>query len=99
MVVMCYVIVFQRRPRSLGKTRNRRHAGTSRRAGRPRCCSVEGGGARGAVCGIDLTDEQRAKAERLRDRDVFRNVTYLKGYIEAVPLPDASADLVSFYDR
>jgi ubiquinone/menaquinone biosynthesis C-methylase UbiE len=51
-------------------------------------------GARGKVIGIDMTDEQRAKAERLRDRDGFRNVTYLKGYIETVPLPDASADVV-----
>ena len=51
-------------------------------------------GVRGKVIGIDMTDEQRAKAERLRDRDGFRNVTYLKGYIEAVPLPDASADVV-----
>ena len=51
-------------------------------------------GSRGKVIGIDMTDEQRAKAERLRDRDGFRNVTYLKGYIEAVPLPDASADVV-----
>jgi ubiquinone/menaquinone biosynthesis C-methylase UbiE len=41
-----------------------------------------------------MTDEQRAKAERLRDRDGFRIVSYLKGYIEAVPLPDASADVV-----
>jgi ubiquinone/menaquinone biosynthesis C-methylase UbiE len=51
-------------------------------------------GARGKVIGIDMTDEQRAKAERLRDRDGFRNVTYLKGYIETVPLPDSSADVV-----
>jgi arsenite methyltransferase len=51
-------------------------------------------GTRGKVIGIDMTDEQRAKAERLRNRDGFRNVTYLKGYIEAVPLPDASADVV-----
>ena len=39
----------------------------------------------GQVIGIDMTDEQRAKAERLRDRDGFTNVTYLKGYIENVP--------------
>lgn len=51
-------------------------------------------GLHGRVIGIDMTDEQRAKAERLRDRDGFRNVTYLKGYIEAVPLPDESADVV-----
>jgi arsenite methyltransferase len=46
------------------------------------------------VIGVDMTDEQRAKAERLRDRDGFRNVTYLKGYIEDVALPDGSADVV-----
>ncbi len=51
-------------------------------------------GARGKVIGIDMTDEQRAKAERLRDRDGFRNVTYMKGYIEKVPVPDASIDVV-----
>jgi ubiquinone/menaquinone biosynthesis C-methylase UbiE len=48
----------------------------------------------GKVIGIDMTDEQRAKAERLRDRDGFANVTYLKGYIEQVPLPDGVADVV-----
>jgi len=51
-------------------------------------------GSGGRVIGVDMTDEQRAKAERLRDRDGFRNVTYLKGYIEDVPLPDGSADVV-----
>jgi ubiquinone/menaquinone biosynthesis C-methylase UbiE len=49
---------------------------------------------RGKVTGIDMTDEQRRKAERLRDRDGFLNVTYLKGYIEDVPLPDGCADAV-----
>lgn len=49
---------------------------------------------RGKVIGIDMTDEQRKKAERLRDRDGFLNVTYLKGYIEDVPLPDNCADAV-----
>ena len=51
-------------------------------------------GPRGKIIGIDMTDAQRAKAERLRDRDGFGNVTYVKGYIEEVPLPDASADVV-----
>ena len=51
-------------------------------------------GSRGKVTGVDMTDEQRAKAERLRDRDRFLNVTYVKGYIEEVPLPDGSADAV-----
>src|SRR5258708_29219416 len=48
----------------------------------------------GKVIGVDMTDEQRAKAERLRDRDGFRNVTYLKGYIENVPRPAGSIDAV-----
>lgn len=51
-------------------------------------------GRTGKVIGIDMTDEQRAKAERLRDRDGFPNVSYLKGYIEQVPLPDGVADAV-----
>jgi arsenite methyltransferase len=51
-------------------------------------------GARGKVTGVDMTDEQRAKAERLRDRDGFLNVTYVKGYIEDAPLPDGLADAV-----
>lgn len=51
-------------------------------------------GPRGTVVGVDMTDEQRAKAARLRDRDGFDNVTYLKGYIENVPYPAASVDAV-----
>jgi len=51
-------------------------------------------GARGKVIGVDMTDAQRVKAERLRDAAGFANVTYVKGYIEAVPLPDATADAV-----
>jgi len=51
-------------------------------------------GARGKVIGVDMTDEQRSKAERLRDRDGFLNVTYVKGYIEEAPLPDGVADVV-----
>jgi arsenite methyltransferase len=51
-------------------------------------------GSAGKVVGVDMTDEQRVKAERLRDRDGFKNVTYVKGYIENVPLPDASVDVV-----
>lgn len=51
-------------------------------------------GARGKVFGIDMTDEQRAKAERLRVRDGFTTVKYLKGYIEEVPLPDCTADAI-----
>ncbi len=48
----------------------------------------------GRVVGVDMTDEQRVKAERLRDRDGFRKVTYVKGYIEDVPCEDASFDAI-----
>jgi arsenite methyltransferase len=51
-------------------------------------------GPHGKVFGIDMTDEQRAKAERLRVRDGITHVKYLKGYIEDVPLPDGTADAV-----
>jgi arsenite methyltransferase len=51
-------------------------------------------GPRGKVIGVDMTNEQRAKADRLRDRDGFLNVTYVKGYIEEAPLPDSVADVV-----
>ena len=51
-------------------------------------------GSRGKVIGVDMTDAQRAKAERLRDREGFLNVTYVKGYIEETLLPDGLADAV-----
>ncbi|HET7718010.1 MAG TPA: methyltransferase domain-containing protein [Bauldia sp.] len=51
-------------------------------------------GPKGKVIGIDMTDAQRLKAERLRERSGFANLTFLKGYIDAVPLPDGSADVV-----
>ena len=51
-------------------------------------------GPSGRVIGIDMTDAQRAKAERLRDRDGFLNVTYRKGYIESIPCEDATFDAV-----
>jgi arsenite methyltransferase len=42
-------------------------------------------GRQGRVVGVDMTDEQRTKAERLRDRDGFAQARFVKGYIEAVP--------------
>src|SRR5574340_334859 len=51
-------------------------------------------GPRGRVIGVDMTDAQRAKAERLRDRACFANVTYVKGYIESIPSGTASVDAV-----
>ncbi len=51
-------------------------------------------GPTGTVIGLDMTDAQRAKAEALRRRDGVRNVTYVKGYIDAAPFEDGSFDVV-----
>lgn len=51
-------------------------------------------GRSGRVIGVDMTDAQREKAERLRDRYGFGNVTFVAGRIESSPLPDGSADAV-----
>jgi arsenite methyltransferase len=51
-------------------------------------------GPTGKVIGVDMTDEQRGKASRLRERDGFRNVTYIKGYIEDIPWSASSVDVV-----
>lgn len=48
----------------------------------------------GRVVGVDMTDAQREKAERLRDRDGFRQVSYRKGYIEELPLEAGLADCI-----
>lgn len=51
-------------------------------------------GASGRVTGVDMTDEQLAKAERLRAAAGFRNVSYRKGYIQATGLPGSAFDCV-----
>lgn len=51
-------------------------------------------GPSGRVVGVDMTDEQLAKSETLRKQYGFDHVSFTKGYIEEVPLPDASADIV-----
>ena len=51
-------------------------------------------GKTGTVIGVDMTDEQLAKAERLRAAAGFDNATYRKGYIQATGLADASCDAV-----
>lgn len=50
-------------------------------------------GPTGTVIGLD-TDAQRAKAEALRRRHGVRNVTFVKGYIDAAPFEDGSFDVV-----
>jgi ubiquinone/menaquinone biosynthesis C-methylase UbiE len=51
-------------------------------------------GPTGSVIGLDMTDAQRAKAEALRQRHGVRNITYVKGYIDAAPFEDGSFDVV-----
>jgi ubiquinone/menaquinone biosynthesis C-methylase UbiE len=51
-------------------------------------------GENGNVVGIDMTDEQLKKAEDLRVRFGFDNVSYQKGYIEELPFEDGSFDVV-----
>ena len=51
-------------------------------------------GPTGSVIGLDMTDAQRAKAELLRRRDGVRNITFVKGYIDAAPFEDGSFEVV-----
>jgi ubiquinone/menaquinone biosynthesis C-methylase UbiE len=51
-------------------------------------------GNNGRVLGIDMTEEQRAKANYLRGRAGFSQVSYLEGYLEKVPSEDERFDVV-----
>lgn len=51
-------------------------------------------GKTGKVVGVDMTDAQLAKAERLRAAAGFENVSYLKSYIERVHREDGAFDAV-----
>lgn len=51
-------------------------------------------GKTGKVVGVDMTDAQLEKAERLRAAAGFDNVSYLKGYIEGVGCEDGTFDAV-----
>ena len=51
-------------------------------------------GSNGRVLGVDMTDEQLAKAESLRSGRGFANVSYRKGYIEETGIESGVADCV-----
>jgi arsenite methyltransferase len=51
-------------------------------------------GPAGKVYGLDMTDEMLDLARRNAERAEVTNVEWLKGYIEEIPLPDASVDVV-----
>jgi SAM-dependent methyltransferase len=51
-------------------------------------------GSSGEVVGVDMTDEQLAKARSLAARDGYAGVRFEQGYIEEAPVPDSWADVV-----
>jgi arsenite methyltransferase len=51
-------------------------------------------GKSGKVMGVDMTDEQLEKAERLRKEYQFNNVSFHKSYIENLPFADKHFDAV-----
>jgi arsenite methyltransferase len=51
-------------------------------------------GQTGEVIGVDMTDEQLAKARRLGERDGFTTVRFEQGYIENAPIEASWADAV-----
>ena len=51
-------------------------------------------GPSGRAFGLDMTDEMLAVAEDNRRKSGLENVTFLKGEIEHIPLPDNSVDVI-----
>lgn len=51
-------------------------------------------GPTGYVYGLDMTDEMLELAEKNRQQAGIDNVRFLKGHIEAIPLPDNSVDVL-----
>jgi arsenite methyltransferase len=51
-------------------------------------------GPTGRAYGLDMTDEMLETARANADRAGVANVEFVKGYIEEIPLPDASVDVV-----
>jgi ubiquinone/menaquinone biosynthesis C-methylase UbiE len=51
-------------------------------------------GPAGKAYGLDMTDEMLALANENKSRAGARNVEFLKGEIEHIPLPDNSVDVV-----
>lgn len=48
----------------------------------------------GHAYGVDMTDEMLAVAKANQEKARVTNATFLKGTIEAIPLPDASVDVI-----
>jgi arsenite methyltransferase len=52
-------------------------------------------GETGKVYGLDMTDEMLELANRNKEKNGARNVEFIKGYIEDIPLPDHSIDVIT----
>jgi arsenite methyltransferase len=57
-------------------------------------CAARQVGSSGSVVGVDFTDEQIAKATRLRDRDGFAHAEFVETSIDSLPFEDGSFDAV-----
>src|SRR3989440_2778062 len=51
-------------------------------------------GPTGKAYGLDMTDEMLALAEENKRKAGIQNVEFLRGQIEAIPLPDGSVDVI-----
>ncbi|MBS1707912.1 MAG: arsenite methyltransferase [Armatimonadetes bacterium] len=51
-------------------------------------------GPTGFAYGLDMTDEMLALAEKNKSEAGAKNVQFLKGHIEEIPLPDSSVDVI-----
>jgi arsenite methyltransferase len=51
-------------------------------------------GPTGKAYGLDMTDEMLELARRNADEADVKNVEFLEGYIEEIPLPDSSIDVI-----
>jgi SAM-dependent methyltransferase len=52
-------------------------------------------GETGKAYGLDMTDEMLELANRNKEKSGAKNVEFIKGYIEDIPLPDGSVDVVT----
>lgn len=52
-------------------------------------------GETGKVYGLDMTDEMLALANRNKEKSGVKNVEFIKGYIEDIPLEDETIDVVT----
>src|SRR5216683_3493330 len=57
-------------------------------------CAARQVGPSGRVVGVDFTDEQIDKAQRLRDRDGFARVEFVEASIDALPFEDVAFDAI-----